>query len=79
MPNPFNIQANPTNYIKDIYKAVMQSNNPMQTFMSIAGNNPNMQPIIAALKNGGNPEQLFKSICQQRGINPQEFLNSITK
>lgn len=79
MPNPFNVQVASSNYIKDIYKAVMQSNNPMQTFINIAGNNPQMRPIISALQNGSNPEQLFKNICQQRGINPQEFLNSITK
>ena len=77
MPNPFN--SAPSNYIKDIYKAVAQSNNPMQIFMNIAGNNPQMQPIIRALQQGSNPKQIFDEMCQKRGINPQEFLNSITK
>ena len=76
MPNPFNVQHNP---IKDMYKAVTQSNNPMQMFMNIAGNNPKMQPIIRALRQGTNPKQIFDEMCQQRGINPQEFLNNITK
>ena len=79
MPNPFNTVNTPSNYIKDIYKAVAQSNNPMQMFMNIAGNNPQMQPIINALRRGTNPKQIFDEMCQQRGVNPQEFLNSITK
>ena len=50
----------------------------MQAFHQIASQNPQMQPILQALQGGANPQQLFASLCQQRGINPQEFMRQIT-
>ena len=79
MSNPFNMKNVPSNYIKDLYKAVAQSNNPYETFIKLAGNNPQMQPIINAIRQGSNPKQIFDEICQKRGVNPQEFINNITK
>lgn len=76
MANPFYSAS--SNYIKDIYNAMRQSRDPMQMFMRLAGNNPQMQPIIQAMQNGMNPQQIFNNMCQQRGINPQQFLKSIT-
>ena len=83
MPNPF-AQLNPINSysgnmgnIRSMYQAIAESKNPMQAFSRIAAQNPAMQPILNALRNGANPQQLFNSLCQQRGINPQEFLASI--
>ena len=76
MANPFYSAS--SNYIKDIYNAMRQSRDPMQMFMRLAGNNPQMQPIIQAMQNGMNPQQIFNNMCQQRGINPQQFLKNIT-
>lgn len=76
MANPFYSAS--SNYIKDIYNAMRQSRDPMQMFMRLAGNNPQMQPIINAMQNGMNPQQIFNNMCQQRGINPQQFLKTIT-
>ena len=76
MANPFYSAS--SNYIKDIYNAMRQSRDPMQMFMRLAGNNPQMQPIIQAMQNGMNPQQIFNNLCQQRGINPQQFLKNIT-
>lgn len=85
MSNPFNTlnPANPYNSnamagIRNLYQMIMNSGNPMQTFQQLASNNPNMQPILNMLRQGGNPQQIFNSLCQQRGINPSEFLKSIT-
>ena len=76
MANPFYSAS--SNYIKDIYNAMRQSRDPMQMFMRLAGNNPQMQPIINAMQNGMNPQQIFNNMCQQRGINPRQFLKNIT-
>ena len=84
MPNPF-AQMNPINAysgnmgnIRSAYQAIAGSSNPMQAFSKIASQNPAMQPILNALRNGADPQRLFNTLCQQRGINPQEFLRSIT-
>jgi hypothetical protein len=79
MPNPFNV--NPINNYgsyKDAYKMFSQSKNPMQLFMNMASQNPNLQPIMNLIKSGKNPEMVFNQLCQQRGINPNEFLKNIT-
>lgn len=81
MPNPFNIMNSVLpnlNNIKNVYKAMSQSQNPYQMFLNIAGNNPQMQPIVQAMQNGGNPQAIFNQMCQQRGINPNDFIKSIT-
>ena len=64
--------------IQTMYQAIAGSRNPMQAFQRIASQNPNMRPIMQALQGGANPQQLFNSLCQQRGVNPQEFLRQIT-
>lgn len=86
MVNPFytasnrpmpNQNGNSVPNLKDIYKMLSTSNNPLQLFQNIAQNNPNMKPIIDLLNNGYSPKQVFDSLCKQRGINPQEFINSL--
>ena len=88
MPNPFfdgraGTYSKPntgssSNNLKDIYKILSKSNNPMQVFQNIAQNNPRMAPIMDLLNKGYSPEQVFNAMCQQRGLNPQEFIKSIT-
>lgn len=81
MPNPFN-QLNPTNNnmasFKNAYQMLKNSNNPMFVFKQMAQSNPQLRPIVSMLNQGGNPQQIFYSMCQQRGIDPQAFLNQIT-
>ena len=81
MANPFN-NVNPMQYynmteIRSMYQTIMNSKNPMQMFVNLASHNPNMRPIVDALKNGANPKSLFESMCKDRGIDPNAFLNSI--
>lgn len=82
MANPFNFGGSAgipnLNNIKGIYQAMSQAKNPYQMFMNLAGNNPQMQPIIKAMQSGGDPQQIFTSMCQQRGINPNDFIKKIT-
>lgn len=77
--NPFNTHnTNPYFQLKNIYKMMTQSSNPLQMFEQMAIGNPQMQPIVNMLRSGNSPEQVFNSLCQQRGINPQEFIKNIT-
>ncbi len=84
MPNPFynqNKQSSstpePSQNMKDLYKMLTQSKNPMQIFTNIANNNPQMKPILELLQNGYSPEQVFNMVCESRGINPQDFMSKL--
>lgn len=84
MPNPF-AALNPNNpmrgYNFDNIRqtlGMLRGQNPMQALSQMAMSNPSVQPIVQALNQGANPQQVFYSLCQQRGINPQEFLRNIT-
>ena len=80
MANPFyqnNMSANMAPF-RDAYKMFANSKNPMELFIKMAEKNPNLQPAIAMIQAGQNPQAVFTQLCQQRGINPQEFLKSIT-
>ena len=80
MPNPFYQNQSTQQYsnFRNMYQAMVNSKNPMQLLNNLALQNPNMKPIVDMLNKGANPQQLFTSLCQQRGINPQEFLKQIT-
>ena len=82
MSSPF-ARFNPSNpmngYDFNQLRSLMNAGrNPMAMIQSMAAQNPAMQPVLQALRNGANPQQLFNSLCQQRGINPQEFLRQLT-
>lgn len=49
--------------------------NPMQMLQTMAMQNPQLKPIIDMLNNGANPEQLVRQICQQRGIDVNQFMS----
>lgn len=85
MSNPFNTLnlTNPMNTnnmesIRNAYQMLTQSRNPMQAFQQLAQQNPQLQPALQMLQQGMTPQQIFNIMCQQRGINPQEFLKNIT-
>jgi hypothetical protein len=75
MPNPL-LQPN-MNQMKELYNA-MRNGNSMQIFQKMAQNNPSMRPILNMINSGSNPQQVFYQLCQQRGINPDEFIKNIT-
>ena len=85
MSNPFNMlnPANPYNAnnmsgFRSVYQSIMNSRNPTEAFIQMARGNPQLQPAIQMLQQGINPQQIFNTLCQQRGINPTEFLKNIT-
>ena len=78
MPNPFNMQnMNPNIQLQNMYKMLTQSSNPMALFQQMAVHNPNLRPIVDMLKSK-SPQDVFNTMCRQRGVDPQQFLKSIT-
>lgn len=65
------------NEIKNMYKMFQSYGNPIQAFMKMANYNPNMKPIVDALRNGGNPEAIARDLLTKRGINPDEFIKGL--
>ena len=80
MANPFyqKITDGSVNNIRNMYQMFSQAQNPMQLFTNMSVNNPQMKPIMNLLNQGISPETVFKNLCQQKGINPNEFLKKIT-
>lgn len=64
-------------YVKSLYQAAKNYNDPMKFFQMMAQNNPNLKPILNMLEKGQNPKQIFYDMCKQRGINPDEFLKML--
>lgn len=78
MPNPFNTtNSNPNMQLQNMYKMLTSSKNPIALFQQMAMQNPQLQPIADMLRNR-SPQDVFNYICRQKGIDPQQFLKSIT-
>lgn len=82
MPNPLNQLNNYNNMpgmgnIQQMYQSFMNSKNPMQLFQQMAMKNPQLNNVVKMINSGGNPQQVFNQLCQQRGINPDTFINTI--
>ena len=80
--NPFNIRPKQPNMnmdnIRQTYQLLMNSSNPKQLFLTMARNNPSLKPIASAIESGKNPQEIFMSICKERGIDANEFIKQIT-
>lgn len=81
MSNPFNTMKQVNNFnmqnIGNLYQTLMSSRNPIQLIENMAQNNPQLRPIVSALKGGANPKSLFESLCKEKGIDPNEFIKTI--
>jgi len=78
MPNPFNTaNSNQNMQLQNMYKMLTNSKNPMALFQQMAMQNPQLRPIADMLRNR-SPEDVFNYICRQKGVDPQQFLKSIT-
>ena len=63
--------------------------NPMQMFLNPKGmiksavnnsiqNNPHLKEAIDYINaNGGDPKEAFYKLAEEKGVDPQEFLNSL--
>lgn len=55
----------------------MAGGDPRALLSQMAMTNPQAQQVLNMLNGGANPEQLYRQLCQQRGVNPDEFLQTI--
>lgn len=83
MANPFfNMGISQNNFgnmsqMKSVFNMLKGSNNVQQVINNMAMQNPQVANVINMARNSGNYEQMFRNICQQRGINPDEFLRQL--
>ena len=60
---------------RDIYSLYKSGGNPMALLNNMAKTNPQLSNVMKAIQQGANPQQLFYSLCQQRGIDPNTILS----
>lgn len=82
MANPFFNNFNGGNginmgQVKQIYNMLRCSNNPNQLLDQLVSRNPQMAQAVNLIKNNGNYEQVFRSMCQEKGINADEFIKQM--
>lgn len=54
-----------------MYKAYQAAQNPALMLQQLTAQNP----ILSQIRQMGNPQQAFYSLCQQRGVDPQSILS----
>ena len=75
-----NNQLNPQTMqqIKGIMNQIKMAQNPQYALNQIVMNNPQFAQVVNLIKSmGGNPQQAFYNLAQQRGIDPQVVLNEL--
>lgn len=82
MANPFFNNFNGGNginmgQVKQIYNMLRCSNNPNQLLDQLVSKNPQMAQAVNLIKNNDNYEQVFRSMCQEKGINADEFIKQM--
>ena len=62
--------------LKGMMNMLKTSSNPQMLIQQMIQSNPQLAQV-ANLVNGRNPEAVFRDMCNQRGINPDEFINML--
>ena len=65
--------------VKKIYDMLRNSNNPNLLLDNLVKQNPQMAQTVNLIKSNGNYEQVFRNMCQQRGINDDEFVKDMNR
>ena len=64
--------------IYQMMKTVQMARNPQMMLQTMARTNPAMKQAMDYINaNGGNAEQAFYKLAEERGVDPQEILNSL--
>ena len=59
------------NQAVQMYRAYQAAQNPALMLQQLSAQNP----ILSQLRQMGNPQQTFYSLCQQQGVDPQSILS----
>lgn len=69
---------NPMQMVQQVMGMVRGSNNPQSMVESMAQTNPAIKQAMEMCK-GKNPQEVFNSLCQQQGMNPQDIVDKANK
>lgn len=53
--------------------------NPYSMLLEMAKNNPQMKPVIESLQKGESPEAVFRNLCKEKGVDPDDFIRKFKK
>ena len=63
---------------KNMFKNLMNASNPNEAISSIVNSNPQMQNVMSLFNSSGmTPKQFFYQFANQKGVNPDQFINSL--
>ena len=79
MANPLiNAMASNNCYnVKNLYNLIKNNNNPLALLTQMSKTDTQAYNVLTALQQGSNPQQLFYTMCQQRGVDPNMILNQL--
>lgn len=64
--------------VRQMLQLVRSSNNPGVALQMMAQNNPQLKQVMDVVnQSGGDPQKAFYTLCQQRGVDPQQILNAL--
>ena len=75
LANMLSKSSQPTNNLSTITNMLKGVKNPADMLTNIAKNNPQANMLLTAMKNGGNPKDMFYALAKQKGIDPEEIIN----
>lgn len=64
--------------IKQLMQTVQMASNPQTAIQQLMSTNPAMKQAIEYVNaNGGDPKEAFYKLAQEKGVNPDDILNSL--
>lgn len=74
--NPF--QKLPTSKSNFSLKSLLNSSNPNELVQKIISQNPQLNNVMQLMQGSGKtPKDFFYQFAQSKGVNPDQFLNSL--
>ena len=62
----------------DLFKKFLNSSNPKELLDSLISQNPQLQNLMQVMNSSGmTPKNFFYSYAKQKGIDPDQFINSL--
>lgn len=78
MTNQLNPQV--MQQIKGVMNQIKMAQNPQYALNQMLMSNPQIAQAVNFIKSsGGNPQQAFYNLAQQKGVDPQMVLNELQK
>lgn len=62
--------------LKDMLAMLNSAQNPQAALNMLAQKNPQVGQVMKMI-GGRNPQEVFYSMCKERGINPDDILNQL--